>query len=247
MINKITKFYNLLKALVNFLNIRKWGVISEIQEKTNFDHAFSISYSQGAEDISLSLLIQDTDGFYIDIGAHHPSRFSVTRLLYQKGWNGINVDANPDTASEFKRHRPRDQFLNAAVGSQNIYTFYRFKEPAINTVNSDWMSRFASEGNPVVDILQIPGLTLRKIFEYVPQDKSVTLLNIDIEGSDNEALNSLDFDSLPVRLKPKWLLLETTPPLANILNTPSIEYSVKNNYEIYLVLPMATLLKNKMN
>jgi hypothetical protein len=34
-------------------------------------------------------------GFFIDIGAHHPFRYSNTYMFYKKGWRGINIDATP--------------------------------------------------------------------------------------------------------------------------------------------------------
>ena len=48
-------------------------------------------------------------GFYVDIGCHHPKRFSNTYLLYKKGWNGINIDANKLTISLFNIFRARDK------------------------------------------------------------------------------------------------------------------------------------------
>ena len=36
-------------------------------------------------------------GFYVDVGAHHPKRFSNTYFFYKQGWNGINIDAMPNS------------------------------------------------------------------------------------------------------------------------------------------------------
>ena len=223
----------------------KWGVISELQEKTRFDHAMSISYSQAAEDLVLSVLLGGNTGFYVDVGAHHPSRFSVTRLLYQKGWCGINIDANPGIDEEFRKYRPRDLFINAAVGNSKTYKYYRFNEPAINTIDGKWMKRFVKEGNQIKDTIEVPGVTLRKIFDSVPIGTSVNLLNVDIEGADLEALRSLKIESLSKNLRPQWILIESTPPLKNVLKTSSVKHLLENGYEIYCVMPMATLMKNK--
>src|SRR5690348_6482057 len=55
--------------------------------------AFAVrSYSQEGEDLILARLLENTpSGLYVDIGAHHPFRFSNTRLLYERGWHGINI------------------------------------------------------------------------------------------------------------------------------------------------------------
>lgn len=85
-------------------------------EVSKFDFDFNVSWSQGGEDLAfLHMILDYHDGFYIDIGAHHPDRFSVTRHLYQSGWHGINVDANPDLKMNFVRRRPRNLSVNAAT------------------------------------------------------------------------------------------------------------------------------------
>lgn len=44
-------------------------------------------YSQEGEDMILSYIFtqKDTTGFYVDVGAHHPKRFSNTYFFYEKG------------------------------------------------------------------------------------------------------------------------------------------------------------------
>ena len=51
------------------------------------DKFANVSYSHEGEDIVLSNLFSGKkQGFYIDVGAHHPKRFSNTYLFYKKGW-----------------------------------------------------------------------------------------------------------------------------------------------------------------
>jgi hypothetical protein len=88
----IGKFLSLIKALLLLLKRKSWGPFIEIAEITKFDHSISVSWSQCGEDLALLHLLPP-NGRYLDIGAHHPSRFSVTRHLYQRGWDGINVEA----------------------------------------------------------------------------------------------------------------------------------------------------------
>lgn len=59
-------------------------------------------YSQEGEDVILARMFEhQSPGFYVDIGAHHPRRFSNTRLLAEKGWTGINVDPLPGVMKLF--------------------------------------------------------------------------------------------------------------------------------------------------
>ena len=54
------------------------------------------SFSQEGEDLVLARIFEGKkNGFYVDIGAHHPTRFSNTHYFYRRGWSGINIDAMP--------------------------------------------------------------------------------------------------------------------------------------------------------
>ena len=62
----------------------------------------TLSYSQEGEDLILNRFLEDkTEGLYVDVGAHHPKRFSNTYLFYKKGWRGINIDAMPGKHETF--------------------------------------------------------------------------------------------------------------------------------------------------
>ena len=241
-VRKRQRIKSLIKALSSFSNPKKWGVIAETFERTSFDHAFTVSYSQAAEDIALVQILGSEPGFYIDVGAHHPSRFSVTRLLYQRGWNGINIDANPDVKKLFEIDRPKDRFICAAVGNSSSYKFTRFQEPAISTANAKWRDRFEKEGNVIRDEINVIGIKLRDVILKLPEDQKINLLNIDIEGSDLEALNSLELPSVRSNKIPKFISLETSWPVSQALETESVKLAMAWGYQPALVLPMATVL-----
>ena len=88
-----------------------------------------VFYSQQGEDIILHRMFEwQEQGFYIDVGAHHPTRFSNTYKFYKRGWTGINVDAMPGSMTAFNRLRPKDinieldrdhQFFNLIVDPIN--------------------------------------------------------------------------------------------------------------------------------
>jgi hypothetical protein len=99
------------------------------------------SYSQEGEDRVLSSLLfklhggkHINDGFYVDVGAHHPFLFSNTCLFYKQGWHGINIDAMPGSMAAFQKHRPRDINLESGVGQKaEKLKFFVFNELALNT------------------------------------------------------------------------------------------------------------------
>ena len=94
-----------------------------------------LSYSQEGEDMILGRIFdQKTGGFYVDVGAHHPFRFSNTCVLYQRGWCGINIDADPTLIAAFQRHRPRDINISTGVSDEpGVLLFHVFNEPALST------------------------------------------------------------------------------------------------------------------
>ena len=65
------------------------------------------AYSQEGEDLILKRYFgsQKKTGFYVDIGAHHPFRFSNTALLREMGWTGINVEPSPDLIENFYKFK----------------------------------------------------------------------------------------------------------------------------------------------
>ena len=83
------------------------------------------SYSQDGED---KLLVEyfnfKKEGFFIDIGCHHPKRFSNTYLLHKRGWSGINIDANPWTIFLFNIFRGKDINLCTVVGTNPNPVFF---------------------------------------------------------------------------------------------------------------------------
>jgi len=153
--NKPMRFF---QAIFKVFPRRSWGPFTEIAEATSFDHAISVSWSQGGEDIALihALSGQQT-GKYIDIGAHHPSRFSVTRHLYQLGWTGVNVDANQELIDVFRRVRTKDKNICVAVGSESEYRFTIFEETAISTLNPEWRDKFIGENNKIAREISVEG------------------------------------------------------------------------------------------
>ena len=80
-------------------------ILIEIRNKL-FDGFALKSYSQEGEDMVLSRIFSDKNkGFYVDVGAHHPIRFSNTYKFYKLGWHGINIEPNPDSFNLFTMYR----------------------------------------------------------------------------------------------------------------------------------------------
>ena len=108
-------------------------------------------YSQEGEDCILRVLFQGKEtGYYVDVGAHHPYRYSNTAVFYKRGWSGLNIDATPGSMDLFNEHRPRDVNIEAAVSDENQrLTYHIFDEPALNTFDSEYVKQILQiEGSP---------------------------------------------------------------------------------------------------
>ena len=238
------KFLRVIKAFAGISRPQTWPVFITTFEVTKFDHSFKASWSQSGEDIGLESSLRDIKfGSYIDVGAHHPSRFSVTRKLSSLGWSGINIDANPALLKAFDKQRPKDVNLWACVGTESEYTLTIFDEPAMSTVNQEWKARFLKTPAQVTQEIRVPGISLRAIFDKYFDGGFPDLLCIDAEGAD---LNVLQSAFLTPGTGPKWLLLEADPPLSNVLETPAVKYALELGYQIHLVMGMSTFLQMKL-
>lgn len=65
-------------------------------------------YPQFGEDAVLNALFRNRTGFYVDIGAYHPTPYSNTYALYRCGWKGIVVEPNPNAKPLFRFFWPHD-------------------------------------------------------------------------------------------------------------------------------------------
>src|ERR1041385_1053171 len=121
------------KFLKKILPRRLYRSLLEIKDELTTGHAIK-SYSQEGEDMILKRIFDEKkNGFYVDVGAYHPKRFSNTYYFYKKGWRGINIDAMPGSRKAFRRQRPRDINVESPISDKHeTLTYYAFDEPAIN-------------------------------------------------------------------------------------------------------------------
>ncbi len=75
-----------------------------------------VTYAQNFEDVILWRALKHVHrGFYVDCGAYDPTRESVTKSFYDRGWRGINIEPIPSLLQKFVVQRPLDANLAVAV------------------------------------------------------------------------------------------------------------------------------------
>jgi FkbM family methyltransferase len=168
----------------------------------------NLSFSQEGEDLILaSFFGGKSGGFYVDVGAHHPLRFSNTYYFYSRGWEGMNIDAMPGAMAIFDRIRPRDINLEFAVSDERqVLTYYAFQEPAFNTFSKKLADRY--EGVYKEKLLfkrDITTYTLAEILDrHLPRGRNIDFISVDVEGLDYQVLTSNDWQ----KYAPKIVLVE---------------------------------------
>lgn len=151
-------------------------------------------YAQFGEDAVLLKLFKDkNDGRYVDVGAHHPYRYSNTYLLHKKGWQGVNIDPNPHTMQLFNEARPGDKNICFGVGRAGTLTYYRFSDPAVNTFKKEEAEKW--KGKSFLKFLGTADVEVKPLSELV--EGPIDLLSIDAEGMDLEVLQSYDWKHYP--------------------------------------------------
>jgi len=161
------------------------------------DQAFGDkTYSQFGEDLILLNVFYKLGikkGKYFDVGAHHPFNISNTALLYERGWRGVCVEANPNHILAFEDARPEDNILNVGVGcSIGTAPFYMIDGySGRNSFDFTKVSDFIDKHQQfsIREVKEIPVVTIDSLFNslYVPD-----LLCIDIEGLDYSVLLSME-------------------------------------------------------
>ncbi len=219
-----------LFAVVKFLARRIRRVCQPQQD------FYKRAYSQEGEDLILQRIFhRRASGFYVDVGAHHPRRFSNTHLFYELGWTGINIDALPGSMDAFRRERPRDFNVEVAIAnaSGEHRTLYIFDEPALNSL--DEQLAHSREGGPdqrtLISQHDVLTSTLKDVLEaHLPTGEHIDFLSVDVEGLDLEVLQSNAWDLY----RPTYVLAECYGiPWARLGEEPVCRYLESQGYELF--------------
>jgi len=207
--------------------------IFQIRLKELIYKRYNISFSQGGgDDIQLNkLLKRDGKGVFVDIGCWHPIKGSNSYYFYLRGWKGICIDPNPKLKQLFSLYRPKDIFINCAVGtSDEEMTYYQLRDgySAMNTLNYDSIEKLnlkdlieSSEEVPVYSLTDILDKNLKVT-------DRLDFFDIDVEGLDLEVLKSNDW----VKYRPKVIQIETDLPIQKDTTSDIVKYLELVDYRL---------------
>lgn len=166
----------------------------------------TVSFAQNHEDILLARAFAGRDeGFYIDVGACHPVLHSVTKLFYERGWRGVNIEPIPRIFEVLSSDRPRD--VNLSVGLSNREGTLRFHEVPAELGSSTFSLDRTCLPNRGIELVEhrIPVTTLARVCEE-HAESTIDFLKIDAEAHEREVIEGGDWD----RFRPRIVLVEAT-------------------------------------
>ncbi|MDC3056645.1 FkbM family methyltransferase [bacterium] len=202
-------------------------------------------YAQNLEDFYLYRLFSSIEnGFYVDAGAWHPRKDSVTAVFYDHGWSGINIEPVQEIFEILSSERPKDTNLCLSVAdsmdNQSAPFLVAGSDPSawghhafafdIDTGPQNIPDKHAG----TAAIRSVPVTTLREIIRTYGGGQKINFLKIDVEGAEYIALLGLDIPSLSPHQLPQVILLEATLPntrLAAPHRQKCRDYLLSNKYE----------------
>ena len=158
--------------------------------------------SQAGEDaiISYILMVLGIDPqteSYLDLGANHAKELSNTYMLYTQGMRGVLVEANPRLIPELQYMRKGDIVLNRCIAEESgkALTFYVLNGVGVSSPVLEAVQK-AMSCNPTLKIeetVDVESISVNEILEKY-FTKAPIVLNIDIEGMEQEIIESINFD-----------------------------------------------------
>lgn len=189
------------------------------------------SNSQKGEDLLIDKYFKHKRrGFYIDVGACHPKRLSNTKLFYDRGWHGINIEPNPLRIALFYKDRRRDINLNMGIGTtRKMSTFYQLGHAGVSTFSKKEAHSLIKLGHKLEGRMKIPMYRLEDIIrKYVKGN--IDFMTVDTEGLDLEVLKSNNWE----KYRPKLLCVETID-FIDLLTNVKENQNRKNKITRYLL------------
>ena len=186
----------------------------------------------------LAHLLPKSSGFYVDVGAFHPVKFSNTYLFYKKGWRGINIDAAPGVMTEFNKLRSED--TNIAMGvsdEEGLLTFYLVdRGSSVNTFNYENL-KMLGLSEKIREKIKVPVKRLENILNesFRGSPEEIDFLSIDVEGYEVNIIKSNNW----TKYRPKVILIESFETMNHSTNFDRqfIDYLKPYGYTLFSKTP----------
>lgn len=217
------------------------GIISGISGKLGDSfpkRSARTSYSQAGEDMIVDFIfkaLRVSKPSYLDIGAHHPFRFSNTFYFYCDGCRGVTVEPDPTLHRQLCNKRPKDVHLNVGVGEASAPSlpFYVMSTKTLNSFSKEEAERNQATGmHRIEEVLNVSVVSIGEVLDLHFPDRSPDFISVDVEGLDFQIIRSIDFS----RCRPSVVCVETLTFSENRTETKVseiIDYMYSQGYFVY--------------
>lgn len=235
-------------------------ILYKILRKVIVFFGVPLHFSSDGEDYILQKIFSKLkNGYYIDIGSHHPVIHSNTFLFYLNGWRGVCVDPLPNLNKKYKIFRCEDIFLHAGFASKNSnkeLTFYHYADtPDNSTFNKERVieleNKFSRIPSEEIQVNLVNFNDVMKSFSKINKSCEIHLLNLDVEGFEEKILESFFLN----KTFPWVVCVEDLGLLADELNKSEIDSIMKKNgyklgmktflSSVYIYPPIISRLKSQ--
>jgi hypothetical protein len=197
------------------------------------DTQMRVHWGQSGEDAVLHRMFGSRrNGFYVDIGAHHPRRFSNTYMFHRfREWRGLNVDASMEAIEAFRKERPNDVNVCALIGEgTEKLKFTEFTSAKARGSADPHLTKQAAGVSEVLSVTEMYPTPLAKLLDdYLPAGTEISLMNVDIEGFDLQALKTNDW----TKYRPEVVCVEDFDYLRQDRATPIARFMVDVGYRCF--------------
>lgn len=232
---KATTKIDIIMTIFQFLKVIRKTFLTPLKVRK--------SYSQCAEDLIVDHLLKSyiksgVEGFYVDVGCHHPKRGSNTYRLYKTGWRGILVDMEDDKVLAAKLARPRDIVVKAAISD---------KEEKVTIFTTSAFSTNATISNEIyrnnINYKPTSSIVTKRLDEILRDNgcpQKIDFMSIDVEGNDFKALQSFSLEEF----NPQIICVENhalQKGLNYFLTSPLHGYLEDNHYSLVGITGPSTI------
>lgn len=149
-------------------------------------------YSQFEEEEYIIEFFGDKKGRVLEIGAYHPTVFSNSRALIERGWEGVLVEPSPQcfpAIEKFYENDERIQTVQVAISNHNGKMKFYDSGGAIATGHKGHYNRWKKYDGSYTEI-EIDCVDWRTFYNNFPG--VYEFISIDCEGMDWEVLQQID-------------------------------------------------------
>jgi hypothetical protein len=205
---------------------------------------WNLAYGLYGEDLVLRGLLKEKlksglPGFYVDLGCAYALLGSNTALFYRYGWRGVCVDANPSFGPEYAAIRPRDTFVNCALGNGAEAYWARHH----TNVGMSRMEASPAAFGPDFDApVKLQTQPLSEVLNrHVPVGMEIDIMSVDLEGTELAVLRTSDWE----RFRPKFIVIEVDVDASTIDRSMPLSFLREHGYRVVSILSASAVLANQ--